>query len=56
MREFPPPKQRGAPPGNRNAMKTGLHTRAMRDFKHTMRLRLREVEAAIAKAREVTAC
>jgi hypothetical protein len=54
MREFPQPRKRGAQPGNRNAAKTGLRTKAMRDFKRALRLRLREIEAAVAMAREIT--
>jgi hypothetical protein len=55
MREFPAPRKRGAQPGNRNAVKTGLHAAATREFRRAMWLRLRRLEAAIAMARQAVA-
>ena len=51
----PTGRKRGGQPGNRNALKTGLHTRQMRDMRRTARLRIAALKAATAWARMVLA-
>jgi hypothetical protein len=46
-----PPKRRpGAPRGNRNAVKTGLHTAEMKDLRRRLRAWRHRANGAIAKA------
>src|ERR1700734_3151817 len=49
-----PQRGRGAPPGNRNAWKTGLHSAPMRALRKDARLRLQKIKAAVAMARTVS--
>ena len=51
----PTGRKRGGQPGNRNALKTGLHTRQMRDMRRTARLRIAALKAAAAWANMVLA-
>ncbi len=43
-------RKRGAQPGNRNALKSGLHTQEMRALRRQARLRIHALKAAIAQA------
>lgn len=49
-----PPKRRpGAPKGNRNAVKTGLHTAEMKDLRRRLRAWRHRADATIAEAHRV---
>ena len=50
----PPQKGRGAPRGNRNAWKTGLHSAPMRALAKDTRLQLQKIKAALAMARKLS--
>ena len=47
-----PKRRRGAPKGNRNALKTGLHTAEMKDLRRRLRAWRRRARAAIARGNE----
>jgi hypothetical protein len=49
-----PQRGRGAPRGNRNAWKTGLHSAPMRALRKEARLRLQKIKAAVAMARNLS--
>jgi hypothetical protein len=49
-----PPKKRGAPLGNRNALKHGDHTREIRAFYAGIRWHLRHGRALLAMARTIS--
>jgi hypothetical protein len=44
-------RKHGAQPGNRNAVKTGLHTARMRALRKEARLRVLKLNAAVIEAR-----
>jgi hypothetical protein len=44
-----PRRGRGAPPGNTNALKSGLHTAAMRARRREIRLILQKIKITIAR-------
>ena len=48
----PPKRRAGAPKGNRNAWKTGLHTAEMKDLRRRLRAWRHRANAAIAKANQ----
>ena len=49
-----PQRGRGAPRGNRNAWKTGLHSAPMRALAKDTRLQLQKIKAALAMARKLS--
>ena len=42
-------RKRGGQPGNRNALRTGLHTREMRAMQRLVRLHVAALDAAVAR-------